>query len=453
MDPTFLQRMLSSMHPLVHLSVFVILFVVVVWLQVRKIRLKERLKTAETEKALQQAECEIWKRQVESFETRSDFLASIHYDHLSEIERLKRDLDEQQAREQLLTNDLRNKLEAIRRERDELQARFDESQEVDSDVWVRGCENGAGLTPFHAQDDRKTRFISVLNLKGGVGKTTIVGNLGAAFATGVTGTPLDVLVVDLDFQGTLSNSCVEEEDLRYRRTNNLTSTRLIDDDAGLPPADELLSAFAAPIPETGRRGAAIVAREALQQADVRQQTRFFVNRNEVRFFHRSIFHDPAIFDRFHIVLFDCPPNLTTSAINALFASDFVLIPTTLHPNDVDATPRTLNWLRKLGGVESFRAKLAGIVINKVYHNEGTTDNLTKDEAREFARLQQSIQKYDFARERLLECTIPSSPLVARYAGGSTPLGTSPDGHNLYRSLAENLYERMSKWSFATDGVS
>eukprot|EP00913_Durusdinium_trenchii_P028414 g26642.t1 len=400
-----------------------------------------------------EAECDIWKRQVESFEKRSDFITANSFEMQKRLDSLNTQLDERQNQERETISRLEAEIKELSRQRDELQSQFEESQTVDSEMWVRACENGDSPPAFTPQDDRKTRFISVLNLKGGVGKTTIVGNLASAFATGVTGTPLDVLVVDLDFQGTLSNTCVDEDDLRYRRTNALTSSRLIDVDAGLPTADELLHAFASPIPETGEHGQAIVAMENLQEVDVRQQMRYVVGRQEMRFLHRSLLHDPAIFERFHIVLFDCPPSLTTSSINALFASDFVLIPTTLHPNDVDATPRTLNWLRKLSAVETFRAKLAGIVVNKAYHNDGTIEKLTKDETRELARLQQSIQKYDFANGNLLECTIPSSPLVARYAGGSTPLGTSAEGHELYRPLAETLYERMSKWSYTTDGVS
>src|SRR5207245_9308812 len=54
---------------------------------------------------------------------------------------------------------------------------------------------------FVPREQRRTRFIALANLKGGVGKTTLTLNLGVSLAE----RGKKILLVDLDFQGTLSN--------------------------------------------------------------------------------------------------------------------------------------------------------------------------------------------------------------------------------------------------------
>src|SRR6266536_74074 len=88
-------------------------------------------------------------------------------------------------------------LDHFRREADALQQRFDDLQKIDTDVWASPTEQGTAPPPFVARQNRRTRFVAFLNLKGGVGKTTLVANLAGAYATGVAGSSLCVLVVDL----------------------------------------------------------------------------------------------------------------------------------------------------------------------------------------------------------------------------------------------------------------
>ena len=59
-----------------------------------------------------------------------------------------------------------------------------------------------------------TKIISVINQKGGVGKTTTAINLGCALAN----TELKILVVDLDPQGNASTGLLE---LRSRKETKL----------------------------------------------------------------------------------------------------------------------------------------------------------------------------------------------------------------------------------------
>ena len=57
---------------------------------------------------------------------------------------------------------------------------------------------------------------------------------------------------------------------------------------------------------------------------------------DIRLFLREGLHGTGIESHFDYVLLDCPPRITASTINALAASDFVLVPVVL--DEVSATP-------------------------------------------------------------------------------------------------------------------
>src|SRR5262245_38848531 len=75
---------------------------------------------------------------------------------------------------------------------------------VKEDIWRRDV---VGVPRFVDKVERNARFVSLLNLKGGVGKTTLAANLGVCLA--LMDKPLKVLLIDLDFQATLSNMSVD----------------------------------------------------------------------------------------------------------------------------------------------------------------------------------------------------------------------------------------------------
>lgn len=69
-------------------------------------------------------------------------------------------------------------------------------------------------------------------------------------------------------------------------------------------------------------------------------------------------------DQYDVVLIDCPPRLTTGCVNALAASDYVLIPVLLEETSTDAVPRTLGWLKKFQAQVCTELDVLGIVGNK-----------------------------------------------------------------------------------------
>jgi cellulose biosynthesis protein BcsQ len=198
---------------------------------------------------------------------------------------------------------------------------------------LRGNEAGLWTTfpkspPFQDFDARIGRrrpvIITVANNKGGVSKTTITGNLLAYFDYKLR---LRVLVIDLDYQGSLSTMLRAEQDRADQRKSNVNS--LLARGAGLGtlytatrrlgerlPRSELASAFY----ELAMFEDRLMVEWLLQEGG-----------DDVRYRLASVLLEDGIQNRFDVILIDCPPRLTTGTINALCSSTHVLIPTIFNP--------------------------------------------------------------------------------------------------------------------------
>lgn len=197
--------------------------------------------------------------------------------------------------------------------------------------------------PIHQPESYETKIaaakiLSIANLKGGVGKTTITSNLGACLSKKINeGLPIDerkpVLLIDLDFQGTLSGMAIPNTEIWPPRSNDSHSTRLISNKIN---ADNLVDLnYVADDRELLK---IIPSYYELAQAENRLMVEWLLsNRNfDVRYSLANILHHPQIRKRFSLIIIDCPPRLTTATIQALCASSHLLIPTIMDKASYEA---------------------------------------------------------------------------------------------------------------------
>jgi len=150
----------------------------------------------------------------------------------------------------------------------------------------------------------RPKVISVTNQKGGVGKTTTTINLGASLAE----LGKRVLIIDLDPQGNASTGLgIEVED------RTLTTYDLLLGDVSLNDV----------IYPTGQTGLFIVPSTVdLSSADME-----LVSNEKRSFLLHDALREPAMIEfQFDYILIDCPPSLNLMTVNAMVASDSVLIP-------------------------------------------------------------------------------------------------------------------------------
>ena len=346
-----------------------------------------------------------------------------------------------QQREKDLDNQLQNMQAdnvALAQELQELQHRFDHLGKLDQSIWI--TESANNPPQFVAPFNRRTRLVAFLNLKGGVGKTTLTTNLAAGLATGITGQDYRTLAVDLDFQGSLSNSCVDPSLLNDRRRQSATVDRLL---GATEPPEILLRQMIVPMNQTDDKASVIVASEGLDEKDFHQQARFAVQQQECRFDHRRMFHDSYVTSEYDLVFFDCPPRLTTSSINALLAADFIVIPTSLAPHDIDALRRTLALYRELERFDEFRARVLGLVANRTYRGGSITTECTSYEKTQITRLRDEARRAGFPESVIFDAMVPGKSQIAQAGMSGVALGADTNtGHSIYRNIASELVARI-----------
>lgn len=142
-----------------------------------------------------------------------------------------------------------------------------------------------------------TKSIAITNQKGGVGKTTTVHNLGAALAN----KGFKTLLVDLDAQGNLTNSCglsrAEEGvfDVLDKGESPEGHIYPVVDNLYIIPTNIRLA-------EADLKFASKIGREVLLKKALSELTSY------------------------DYMIFDCPPNFGVMTINAMVAADSLLIP-------------------------------------------------------------------------------------------------------------------------------
>ncbi len=261
---------------------------------------------------------------------------------------------------------------------------LDESRFWESDVCDRFTDRVCktiplGCRPLTSQG-HATRFLTMINLKGGVGKTTLSLNLACAFATGNYNAgmskPLKVLIVDLDFQGSMTRLCLNANRIGSTKISNgpksdrTTSSWLLREASKRADYSVADLVYSSDIDGAEDWIDVIAADEYLDEIDVQQIVAQVMGGRETRFEYRQLFYQPEILSKYDLVIFDCPPRITPSSINALLVSDYVIIPTRLDKINSDATARTLKWLDRIQ--KSFPygdpVQLAGVIVNFAKEN-------------------------------------------------------------------------------------
>jgi chromosome partitioning protein len=195
-----------------------------------------------------------------------------------------------------------------------------------------------------------------------VGKTTLAAILGAILSR-----EKRVLLVDLDYQGSLTSLCLppaQIEEIRRR-------AEFVDRILQTPAVDfgEFHRCCHAVPDQPGLR--LVAADEGLADVENRAMAEWLLHpeHGDVRHVLRSYLHAPEVWQDYDYVLLDCPPRLTTACINAFSAADFVLIPVIPDQTSAEAVPRQLRALKKLQGIVCPRLEVLGLVANRTSPRE------------------------------------------------------------------------------------
>jgi chromosome partitioning protein len=242
--------------------------------------------------------------------------------------------------------------------------------------------------------------IAVLSLKGGTGKTTTVRTLADVLRR----VGLDVLAIDLDPQGNLSDYFDVPPDATPTIADVLSGEAKVKaaEHDGIVPASPILAEVERAM--SGKMGRELILKKALK--DARKQ------------------HD--------VVLIDCPPALGLLTINGLVAADWALISSEAQYFALQGVQGALEVIEQAKEYYNADLEFLGVVMNiadmRTVHSRDAYDQL----------------KEAFA-EKVFESVIRSSIAYAESAARATSiLDYRPDLAADYLALADEVLARIGQ---------
>ncbi len=187
---------------------------------------------------------------------------------------------------------------------------------------------------------RNATVIAVANMKGGVGKTTVVVSLAETLALGLGGAPRSVLVIDLDAQANASFSLAGDAVLLDLIQSGRTVDAFLEDRVMFNQERSLKELIqhgvgAAPSnAETADSGGVSLIASSPELRLVEREMLVFLSRGETSLEEIEA-HVSAIFrfelealkPEFDAIIIDCAPGISPITEAALWAADRVIVPT------------------------------------------------------------------------------------------------------------------------------
>jgi chromosome partitioning protein len=264
--------------------------------------------------------------------------------------------------------------------------------------------------PPKVTDTASARVISVVNQKGGVGKTTTAINLGAALAE----TGRRVLLIDFDSQASMTTG-LGIKGAALREQYGSIWYLLNDSEAKL---EDFILKSTVPGLDFIRGHEDLAAAEAAFVSEIAKEHKL-----------RKLL--APVLDKYDVVLIDCSPSLGTLTVNALTASNGVIIPMECEYFAVLGLSLVKKTIQKIQENTNPELKIYGILATMFEKKTGHSREVLELIDKEFP--DEVFDTIISRTVRFSESTVAGQPVTV-YASSST-------GSAAYRRLARELIDR------------
>lgn len=279
------------------------------------------------------------------------------------------------------------------------------------------------------------KIISTINLKGGVGKTSMTVALGEFLAMEHG---LDILIIDLDPQTNATVSVMDEkiwlekdkkgETLRQLFEDKLKNTSKFDINKSITKGVSNINGGIPNLSLLPSSIGLIDLQDALPQISA---GRYYVA-SPVTILKEAI---ADILNQYDFVLIDCPPNLGIITLNGIYISNYYLIPTIPDILSTYGIPQIINRIDGFKKETNINIEPLGIVIS-MYRSQSKLHNSVVESLKEKA----SSGSYP----RIFDTVLPLRGKTAEAADFRAPVNTLKQkygygtDYEIFRSLTNEV---------------
>jgi len=206
------------------------------------------------------------------------------------------------------------------------------------------------------------KVISIINLKGGVAKTTTTVQIAECLASEFS---KKVLVIDLDPQTNATISLIDEEKWEKLDAQGKTLFQLFNDKIEKTTLFDIDTALQRGVSNLRLRSLDLLA-SSIRFIDIQDRIGEVANRTHNTINPQEVLKS-AVFEKlkdYDYVLIDCPPNLGYITRNGIEISDYYLIPTIPDTLSTYGIPQIIGSIHELATARKLPIRCLGLVVTK-----------------------------------------------------------------------------------------